>query len=298
MIKIRKCSRILPFLLSLMLLSTFIHVKAEESAESGSVERTKTQNQEKDGGRSIDDESEVKDTVLERTDFIHGFVASISVIIVSELGDKTFFIAAIMAMRHSRTTVFLGAMFALGIMTVLAALFGWVTTVIPRVYTFYISTALFAFFGLKMLKDGINMSGDEGMEELEEVQSDLKKKEDELEESGEVAGDVEAGTGGTTPKVRSGIHAIVSRVFLQAFTMTFLAEWGDRSQLATIILAAREDVTGVTIGAVIGHALCTGLAVLGGRMVAQKISVKTVTIIGGIVFLIFAVASLIIGPDS
>ena len=32
---------------------------------------------------------------------------------------------------------------------------------------------------------------------------------------------------------------------------------------------------GVTLGAVLGHALCTGLAVLGGRMIAQKISVKT-----------------------
>ena len=28
--------------------------------------------------------------------FLHGFLASLSVIIVSELGDKTFFIAAIM----------------------------------------------------------------------------------------------------------------------------------------------------------------------------------------------------------
>ena len=52
--------------------------------------------------------------------FIHAFVASFSVIIVSELGDKTFFIAAIMAMRHPRLTVFLGAMSALGVMTVLA----------------------------------------------------------------------------------------------------------------------------------------------------------------------------------
>ena len=34
--------------------------------------------------------------------FFHGFAASVSVIIVSELGDKTFFIAAIMAMKHSR----------------------------------------------------------------------------------------------------------------------------------------------------------------------------------------------------
>lgn len=34
--------------------------------------------------------------------FIHAFVSSFSVIIVSEIGDKTFFIAAIMAMKHSR----------------------------------------------------------------------------------------------------------------------------------------------------------------------------------------------------
>ena len=35
--------------------------------------------------------------------FIHGFIATLVVIIVSELGDKTFFIAAIMAMRHPRS---------------------------------------------------------------------------------------------------------------------------------------------------------------------------------------------------
>lgn len=49
--------------------------------------------------------------------FAHAFIASLSVIIVSELGDKTFFIAAIMAMRHSRLVVFSGAILALVIMT-------------------------------------------------------------------------------------------------------------------------------------------------------------------------------------
>jgi hypothetical protein len=55
--------------------------------------------------------------------FIHAFIASISVIIVSELGDKTFFIAAIMAMRHPRLTIFLGAITALGLMTILSGKF-------------------------------------------------------------------------------------------------------------------------------------------------------------------------------
>jgi len=52
--------------------------------------------------------------------------------------------------------------------------------VIPRVYTYYISTALFAIFGLKMLRDGYYMSPNEGQEELEEVQSDLRRREDEV----------------------------------------------------------------------------------------------------------------------
>ncbi|KAK7870169.1 hypothetical protein R5R35_012727 [Gryllus longicercus] len=230
--------------------------------------------------------------------FIHAFVASISVIIVSELGDKTFFIAAIMAMRHPRLTVFAGAMGALALMTVLSAVFGWVATVIPRAYTYYISTALFAIFGLKMLKDGYYMSPNEGQEELEEVQTELRKREDEYEnETRTSTTDVESGAR-RNAKAKTSVLSFISRIFIQAFTLTFLAEWGDRSQLTTIILAAREDVVGVTAGGIAGHALCTGLAVLGGRLIAQRISVRTVTIIGGVVFLFFAVSSLFLDPNA
>ena len=48
---------------------------------------------------------------------------------------------------------------------------------------------------------------------------------------------------------------------------------------------------GVTLGGTLGHALCTGLAVVGGRMLAAKISEKTVATIGGITFLAFAAHS-------
>ncbi|KAG8232111.1 hypothetical protein J437_LFUL011654 [Ladona fulva] len=215
--------------------------------------------------------------------FIHAFIASISVIIVSELGDKTFFIAAIMAMRHPRFTVFM-------------AVFGLAATIIPRAFTYYISTALFAIFGLKMLKEGYYMSPTGGQEEFEEVQSDLRKREDEYEKEATASLTQDVESGGS--RKRQSIISFVSRIFIQSFTLTFLAEWGDRSQLTTIILAAREDVIGVTIGGILGHAICTGMAVLGGRMIAQRISVRTVTLVGGVVFLLFAVTALFFDPNA
>lgn len=62
-------------------------------------------------------------TAVENVGFLHAFVASLSVILVSEIGDKTFFIAAIMAMRHPRLIVFGGAISALALMTVLSGMY-------------------------------------------------------------------------------------------------------------------------------------------------------------------------------
>lgn len=66
---------------------------------------------------------------------------------------------------------------------------------------------------------------------------------------------------------RAPLHV---KVVTLSFTMTFLAEWGDRSQIATIALAAAKDPYGVTLGGVLGHSLCTGMAVIGGRMLATR----------------------------
>jgi len=44
-------------------------------------------------------------------------------------------------------------------------------------------------------------------------------------------------------------------VFWQALTMTFLGEWGDRSQISTIALAADYGATFVFIGAFLVHFL-------------------------------------------
>lgn len=146
------------------------------------------------------------------------------------------------------------------------------------------------------------MSPTEGQEEYEEALDDIKKREDQLEKSLEadvmIGGDVETGQTRRRASTVSVIFRFVSKIYIEAFTLTFLAEWGDRSQLTTIILAARENVAGVTLGGTLGHAICTGIAVLGGRIIAQRISVRTVTLVGGVVFLLFALSALILNPES
>jgi putative Ca2+/H+ antiporter (TMEM165/GDT1 family) len=61
-------------------------------------------------------------------------------------------------------------------------------------------------------------------------------------------------------------------------------------------LAAHKEPIGVTVGAILGHTLCTSLAVVGGRLLAMKISQRTVAAIGGFLFLGFAAHSYVYPP--
>lgn len=48
---------------------------------------------------------------------------------------------------------------------------------------------------------------------------------------------------------------------------------------------------GVATGAIVGHAIATAIAVIGGSIASQYISEKTVGYIGGVLFLVFALAT-------
>lgn len=241
--------------------------------------------------------------------FLEGFLKSWGVILASEIGDKTFFIAAIMAMRNPRKQVFIGAMGALAAMTVLSALMGWAApNLISKTYTHYGATALFFFFGLRMLYEAVTGAASAaGESELEEVEKELqggagKGSRSDMEEGskGSRGGGAEGSEDG---KLKCGmvmhtVRRLVSPILLEAFTLTFLAEWGDRSQIATIGLAAAADVLGVTLGGILGHGLCTGAAVLGGKHLAEHIDEKMVAIFGGLLFLAFGAHSLWQGPPE
>ena len=213
-------------------------------------------------------------------EFFEGAVKSGTMILISEIGDKTFFIAAIMAMRHSRATVFAGAVGALGVMTALSAALGWAApALISKTYTHYLAVALFFFFGLRSLYESLLAWEGGGMrEELAETEKEL-------------AGSKRS----SSSKTKAKRALLSSSVLAETFVITFLAEWGDRSQIATIGLAASEDPFGVTLGGVLGHAVCTGAAVIGGKHMATRVSERAVAVTGGALFVLFGAHALVTG---
>ncbi|XP_023538944.1 GDT1-like protein 4 [Cucurbita pepo subsp. pepo] len=222
------------------------------------------------------------------TSIIQGFTKSLAMTVLSEIGDKTFFAAAIMAMRHPRRLVLSGCLSALIVMTILSALVGWAApNLISRKWTHHVTTLLFLGFGLWSLWDAFNDGGES--EELAEVEArldaDLKANKKGSKDGNKVDDD------DVKKQNRSFLLQFLSPIYLKAFSITFFGEWGDKSQLATIGLAADEDPVGVVLGGILGQALCTTAAVLGGRSLASQISEKIVALSGGLLFIVFGIQS-------
>jgi len=176
--------------------------------------------------------------------------------------------------------VLVGATGALALMTVISVVIGRIFQTVPaQLQTTlpigeYAAVALLVWFGFRSIKAAWDTpsaqptleGADSG--ELAEAQEFLEKSEKK--------------------KVATPFE-IVS----EAFSLVFVAEWGDRSMLATVALGAAQSPWGVASGAIAGHVMATALAVLGGAFLAQYISEKVIGYTGGILFLVFAAATLI-----
>lgn len=233
-------------------------------------------------------------------EFKEALYKSFGMVACSELGDKTFFIAALMAMRSPRLAVFLGCWGALAGMTVLSAFFGLIApTILPKSYTHYASIALFCFFGVKMLYEGLTHDPNAENEELKEAEREILGDEAPATAAKKSTPGRPRGRGRAPPppKRASSKPAAAKAaadgpgflaVVLKALTLTFVAEWGDRSQLVTMGMAASANVPGVVLGGAAGHFALTSLAVIGGRKFADQVPEHLVQILGGLLFCAFA----------
>lgn len=194
------------------------------------------------------------------------FTASLLLITVSELGDKTFFIAAILAMRHRRRWVFAGAVGALALMTLISVLVGQAATFLPDSLIRWAEVCLFIIFGVRLLYQASQMT-EMGAEEKDAAEAVKRAEQRKPKE---------------TPLA----------IMAEAFGLVFVAEWGDRTQIATIALSAAHPPLGVISGAVLGHAICAVIATNCGRWLCGRVSERTLTALGGGLFLLFGLLAI------
>jgi putative Ca2+/H+ antiporter (TMEM165/GDT1 family) len=86
----------------------------------------------------------------------------------------------------------------------------------------------------------------------------------------------------------------VFQVFLLTTGLFFLAEMGDKTQIATIALGARyDDVISVTMGTTLGMMLANAPAVWIGQKFTKRVPIKWVHIVAAITFIAIGLATLI-----
>lgn len=177
------------------------------------------------------------------------FTAALLLITISELGDKTFFIAVILSSKYNRKVVFAGVVAALATMTVISVAVGQIFSFLPQIYIHYAEIILFALFGVKLLYDASKMpkelgTNDEQVEAVEAVEK----------------ADSKFAKGKTKWKI-----------LLESFILTFVAEWGDRTQIATIALATFHNPIGVIMGGIVSHYYLCGYCGLRREINSRKI---------------------------
>lgn len=85
------------------------------------------------------------------------------------------------------------------------------------------------------------------------------------------------------------------KVLLTVFVTIFIAELGDKTQLATLLYAADKEVSKITVfsGASLALIAATGIGVAAGSISAQYLNEKILRTVAGIGFIAIGICTLV-----
>ena len=111
-----------------------------------------------------------------------GFYQAFSLVFVSEIGDKTFFIAGLLAMKVGRVVSLVGSIGALAVMTIISVIIGQLFHAVPPGLSQGLplddiaAVLAFTFFGFKTLKEASEIDDDpEGQSGMDEEFADAEE---------------------------------------------------------------------------------------------------------------------------
>jgi Ca2+/H+ antiporter, TMEM165/GDT1 family len=174
------------------------------------------------------------------------------VIFLAELGDKSQLVCMTLAARHRPKPVFFGSLVAFVFLNLLAVVFG-------SALSTWIPHNIMIFIVA-------------GLFALFGLQILMAAQEEEDDE--EVA--IKSGRG----------------IFLSAFLLIFVAEFGDKTQIAVAGMASAAPPLTIWLGATLALALSTAIGVMVGQRFLKRIPMKLLHKITGIFFLALAVLAL------
>jgi putative Ca2+/H+ antiporter (TMEM165/GDT1 family) len=212
-------------------------------------------------------------TPLSSDPSLAAFGSSLTAITLAELGDKTFFMALILAVRHRARWVFIGSFAALTAVTLISLALGYgLRELLPQSLVPWLAAVLFLSFGIKLLIDAQGMAANAATEEKAEAEQAINTAE--------------------SSKAFNTAWAVI----WEAFVLVFIAELGDRTQFTTIFMATAPaqvfSFGGLLAGTLLGHALVTWLAVGAGKWIGQWVNERLLYRLSGGLFLVFGLAAL------
>jgi len=190
---------------------------------------------------------------------------------VAELFDKTWFVALICAVSFGIRNAFFGAFTGLLLHVLIAAALGLgISQFLPISVLHFITAAVFAVFaGL------FSWEWHAADPETDALQS---RKEEAKEDLGE-----------TSAKGASKHSGFFNLLMWQCFMSVFIAEWGDRTQIAMIALHSSLPVVPVCIGSALAFFVLTLSAVLVAALLeGRNLSERTVCGVSAVSFFVFA----------
>jgi Ca2+/H+ antiporter, TMEM165/GDT1 family len=196
-------------------------------------------------------------------EFLPALAVAFIAIFPVELPDKTFVAALVLSTRYPALPTWLGVVSAFAVQVVIAVAAGSLLSRLPARPVQVAAGVLFAI-GAVILARGAR-------------KADLEEKEQEEEYQAKVR------------EPKRGWHA-----FGASFLVLFTAEWGDLSQLVIAgLVAAGRDPVATGIGGLLALATVSGLAVLLGRWLLQRVRLSIIRWIGAGVCGVLSLVTLI-----
>ena len=239
-----------------------------------------------------------------KTSFLSSFGYSFSIIFLSDLTDKSIFLIIFLSKKLPSLTLFIVSLSSVLVMNYLSILLGYyLPKLISLTYMKIIAFLLFTTFGILSIIE--SQKKDEKINELIELS---KKEFTETEndyslmvEDNEIETDVESNTELLPPILRADSNISESShisegnnfgMITAIFFALCLSDFGDKSQLAIVTMAALYNIYGILLGSTLALISTVTLAVLFGNWISEKVSPKKLLLIGGLIFLTFGIETL------